>query len=151
MSSLASAFGDPQRRDAILRDAATLLHGEVNGKRGLRGAALRTAFRAFQAIRPGIVEAALRRLMPLFIPALEPHWEVAKGEADPRQAFERRDQEVAEALLSVTDDLATRAKNRAMVRLYRSLRSSAVRHVQDAVPALGALLEKHDPPVPQVP
>lgn len=128
-----------------------MLHGEVNGKRGLRGAALRTAFRAFQAIRPGIVEAALRRLLPLFIPALEPHWEASKAEDDPLRAFERRDHAVAEALLSVTDGLAERAKNRAMVRLYRSLRGHAVQHVQDAVPALGALLNRHDPPVRNVP
>ena len=145
MTGLAAAFQEPRRREAIVRDAAALLRREVASKRGLRGAALKAGFRAFQTLRPGIVDAALRRLLPLFIEAVQPHWTEAKHDRDPRQFFVSRKDVVAESMLSVTDTLSLRAKNRAMIRIYRSLRGQAVQHVQDAVPALADLLSKHDP------
>jgi hypothetical protein len=54
---------------------------------------------------------------------------------------------VAEALLSITDARAQRAKNQAIKGAYEKLRGSAKKHVEAAVPRIGRLVEKYDRPV----
>jgi hypothetical protein len=50
---------------------------------------------------------------------------------------------VAEALLSVTDEKAQRADNALVATTYKKLRPSAKEHVEQAVPGLATLLDKH--------
>jgi hypothetical protein len=50
---------------------------------------------------------------------------------------------VAEALLGITDDRAARSKNANLVKAYQRLRSGAKRHVEEAIPRIGRLVQKH--------
>jgi len=143
MGGLSEALHDPARRDAVIADCAALVDAEVSGTRGLSGATLKAGYAAFQRIAPGIVPAALTRLLPRFVPALEPHWDTAVASGAPQQYFDERQGEVADALLGVTDELALRSSNRVLVRLYRSLRKRARKHVMAAVPRLPALIAAH--------
>ena len=54
-----------------------------------------------------------------------------------------RADEVAEGLLAVTDRRAQRARNKVLIKAYRKLRPLGKGHVAVAVPALGALLDRH--------
>lgn len=139
--TLVEALTDPARHDAIVAACVRLVEDEVGSKRGLTGATIRTAFAAFQRIRPGIVRAAVVRLLPDMAAAIDPHWQ--RAGADPDGYFARQQREVAQDLLAVSDRLAARSSNAVLVRLYKSLRGSAVEHVAAAVPRLPAVWRAH--------
>jgi len=136
-------LADPVRKQAVVRDAAALVHAEVAAKRGLRAAALKAGFRAFNAIRPGAVERAVEHLLPHFVPVIDPFWSEARTHDDCVGWMSARRAEIAQALLGVTDDLATRAKHRVALRIYRTLRGQATGHVEAAVPGLARLMKQH--------
>jgi hypothetical protein len=141
--SLVEALDDPARHDAVVDDCVRIIEEEVASKRGLRGAALKTGFKAFKAVRPGIVRSAVVRLLPHFAPAIDPHWSEARASPDPDAWFRAHAGEVADSLLGVTDGMAERASNRVLVRIYRSLRGSAREHVIAGVPRIPTLIAAH--------
>ncbi len=141
--SVVEVLEDPERRRAIVHDAAALVEAEVAAKRGLRGRALRAGFMAFKAVKPGILTEAVDRLLPHFAPVLDPLWRQAVASGRPEQWMADHAGEVAEGLLGVTDGLADRARNRVLRRIYRSLRGQARQHVVDAVPGLARLMAAH--------
>lgn len=143
MISWADALKDPVRRRALVVDGAKLVESEVASKRGLRAAALKTGFKGFKKIQPGVVESAVDRLLPHFAPVLDPFWADASQTSDPVAAMTARDSEIADALLGVTDRLSAKAKNRVMVRIYNGLRGQARGHVLAAVPGLSRVILKH--------
>jgi len=55
----------------------------------------------------------------------------------------KRNEEVAEALLKVTDDMAKDSERAAVVKAYGTVRGGASKHIQAALPNLGALVEKY--------
>lgn len=141
--SLVAALQDPAREQAVVEHGARIVEEEVASKRGLRATALKAGFAAFKKVRPGIVEAAVRRLLPLFAPVIDPHWERASAEGSPDRYFVSHAGEVADELLAVTDGLAARASNKVLVRIYRSLRGQARDHVVAGVPRIPGLIEAH--------
>lgn len=143
MRTIAEGMADPVLRAAIVKDAAALVDSEVASKGGLRGAALKTGFKAFKAIKPGILDEAVAGLLPRFAPAIDPFWEQARSEPDPAAWMCARDGAIADALLGVTDGLAERSTNRVLVRIYKGLRGQARGHVVAAVPGLARLMVKH--------
>ena len=145
MTTLAEVLADPVRRAAVVTDAAALVDAEVASKRGLRGAAIKTGFRAFHKVQPNMMQRALNKLLPHFVPVIDPLWTEARQTPDPRGWFVQRDTQVADALLGVTDDLSKKAKNRVLVKIYSGLRGQAHAHVVAAVPGLADLIQKHTP------
>jgi type II secretory pathway component PulF len=140
--TLDDVLADPARREAFLDAGVTLIEGQVAAKRGLSGMAIKAGFSAVQAIRPGMVRAALAQLLPSFAPAVAPF--VARGQAsgDLAGLFAREACAVANALLSVTDARAARAEQPVLKRTYAALRSAAHAHTAEAVPDLGRLLAR---------
>jgi hypothetical protein len=143
MGRLADVVKDPARKHAVVLDAAELVESEVASKRGLRGAALKAGFGAFKKVRPGIVPAAVDRLLPHFVPVIDPLWDEATASGDAHQWFRTHDARVASALLGVTDGLAERARNKVVLRIYRSLRGSAEEHVRQGAVRIPELIERH--------
>jgi hypothetical protein len=135
-------LSDPETRAAVVRDAERIVDEEVAARRGVRGVALRAGYAAFRRLRPGIVAAAIERLLPLFAPVIDRHWEAAVASGDPDGWFEREAGTVADALLAVTDALSRRATHPVALGLYRSLRGQARSHVASAVRRLPALLRE---------
>ena len=60
-----------------------------------------------------------------------------------RNYFSRRKSDVANALLSITDQRANQSKHRVLVRAYKSLRGKAIEHIGTAMPRFADLLETH--------
>lgn len=143
MSTIAEALADPTRRTAIVADCAALVDSEVASKRGMRGAALRTGFKAFKRVSPGILPAAIDKLLPHFAPAVDPLWQEAEASGDPIAWMSRHDGRVADALLGVTDGLAARAEHKVLLGIYRGLRGQAHGHVVAAIPGLARLMKQH--------
>jgi hypothetical protein len=85
-------------------------------------------------------------LLPEFARALDPLYQEAKTQGrGVREHFTANGSRVADALLSITDDKAKRAKSAMVKGTYEKLRGSAKKNVEAAVPRLAAMLEKHAP------
>ena len=143
MTTLVEILDDPTRRAAVVRDGVALLESEVARKRGMRGMAIKGGFKTVKKLKPGILGHALDQLLPEFAPAVDPHLAKAREAGDIPRYFDQHRQEIAESLLAVTDRRATRAKNKVMLKVYRSLRSQALHHTAEAVPGLGRLVDTH--------
>ena len=142
-STLVEVLDDPEKRAAVVKDGVAFIHDEVSRKRGLSGAALKAGYKAVKRIRPGIIAAALGKLLPAFAPEIDPFFAKAREAGDVRAFFSAHRAEIADALLTVTDSRAEHATNRVMKRAYKGLRGAAKRHTEEAMPGLGDLIARH--------
>jgi hypothetical protein len=88
--------------------------------------------------------AGRRGLLPEFAKALEPIYADAKAaNKGIKDHFVAHSEQVADALLTITDDKAKRSKSGMVKGTYEKLRGSAKKNVEAAVPRLAAMIEKH--------
>lgn len=136
----------PPKHDQVVNDCVRVVDEEVDGKGGLSGLAVKAAYATVKAVKPGIIASAVASLLPEFARKLEPFYDAWQAEA-PTETLERffvaRRSAVAEALLAVTDARAQRAENPIVRKAYDKLRPSGKRHVEEAVPRVGRVLERH--------
>lgn len=146
MGKLVDTLAAPERRRAVIDDAVRLIQGEVDKKGGLSGLALKGAFKVVSTVSHDFLPKVLDKLIPEFAQKLEPYWEQREREA-PGQPMEQflsnRAPAVADALLQITDARAARAEKGPVRTTYEKLRSAAERHVEDAVPGIGRLVDRH--------
>ena len=140
---LADVLKDDSQKSAIIKDCATLVDEEVAAKSGLGGFAVKTGYGAVKGVKPTFISEAIERLLPLFAEKLDPIWAESLKESQPLAHFEKNKNRVAEALLSVTDSKIDSAKSGVVKKTYSTLRGSAKKNVEEAVPRLGRLLEKY--------
>jgi hypothetical protein len=76
---------------------------------------------------------------------LEPYWADfnTSGGSEFGDYLAKRGEEVSEALLSVTDARAAASGRPTIIKAYGSVRGSAVRHVEAALPRVGDLVLKY--------
>ncbi len=141
--SLSAALADETKKAAIIDDAVKLVDEEVASKSGISGFAVKNGYNAVKSIKPGFIKEAVGHLLPDMATKLEPVWEDGKKAGNARAHFEKNRGQVADALLSVTDGKVERAKSGMVKSTYKMLRGSAKKHVEEAVPRLVGLLEKH--------
>jgi hypothetical protein len=146
MSSLNEILSQPATRTQVVADCERLIEEEV-GSKGLMGIPIKAAYAIVKAVKPGFVPEVINHMLDDFGAKLDPLYQQAKARNEPVSAhFNARTGEVAEALLSITDARAQRAKNQAIKGAYEKLRGSAKKHVEAAVPRIGRLIEKYDRP-----
>ena len=145
MPTLASFLTDPSRRERVLDDCVRLVDEEVDSKGGLSGMGIKTCYGLVKRIKPGFVRGALNAMLDDFSARLDPLFQehLAAGKGSLSDHFNRRKGDVAEALLSITDDRARRSTNGVAKSAYEKLRPTGKKHVEDAVPRLGRMLELH--------
>lgn len=144
MSSLADALTSPEKKATVVDDCVALIDAEVGDKRGLYGLAIKAGYGAVKGIRPGFVKHVVTDLLPDFAGALDPIWQDAKqAKKSTPEYFGANVARVADALLSVTDARAQKAKSGVVKSTYEKLRSSAKKNVEAAVPRLAKMVEKH--------
>ena len=114
---------DKSKKPAVITDCLTLIDEEVDAKGGLSGLALKAGYKVIKGIKPGFVQQVVTDLLPEFAAALDPLYQ--------------------EALLSITDAKAERAKSGVVKGTYDKLRSTAKKNVEDALPRLGRLIAKY--------
>ncbi|WP_439385207.1 DUF6918 family protein [Amycolatopsis lexingtonensis] len=136
---------DSSRRPAVVSDFETLVDAEVSDKGGVSGAVVKTGFAAVKKIKPGIIPSAVDTLLPDFASALEPFYGDyrAKGGNDFGAYLSSRSDEAADALLSVTDSRAEKSSRDSIKKVYGKLRPNGKKNVEEALPRLGALVDKH--------
>ena len=150
MTTLLEILGTPPTRAAVIGGCTRLVDSEVSSKRGLMAIPLKAGYKVVKGFRPGFVGGVVDFLLDEFCQALDPfyqRWHETPVESRPNltQALVRESDQVAEALLAVTDRRAERSTNRSIVKVYRKLRGTGKRHVIDALPGLGRTIEPHLP------
>lgn len=141
--SLADAINDSSKKGVIIKDCCALIDEEVASKSGLSGLAVKAGYGAVKSIKPGFIAEVVEKLMPEFARAIDPVWDEGVKAGKPVDHFTSNKSRVADALLSVTDAKSKNAKSAVVRGTYEKLRGSAKKNVEDAVPRLGRLLEKH--------
>lgn len=141
--TLVEVLQDPARRKVVVRESVEVIEAEVASKSGLRGAAIKAGFASVKKIKPGIIAAAVEKLLPEFAPVMDPFLAEARASGDVVGWFTRNGATIADALLGVTDAKAERADNRVMKTVYGSLRGQAVTHTAAAMPRVASLIVRH--------
>jgi hypothetical protein len=141
--SLGDSISDPSKKAAIVADCCTLVDEEVSAKSGLSGLAVKAGYAAVKGIKPGFIAEVVDKLLPEFAGKIDAIWEEGKKAGNATSHFNANKSRVADALLSVTDAKSKNAKSSVVRGTYDKLRGSAKKNVEDAVPRLGRLVEKH--------
>ena len=135
----------PDVQPHVVADCLTLIEQEVSGKSGISGAAVKLAYRTARTFAKGYLQSTVENLLPDFVAALDPYWAdfAASGAAGFGDYLVKRGDEVAEALLAVTDARAKISGRPVIIRAYGTVRGGAGKHIIAALPAVGALVEKY--------
>lgn len=140
---LSELLKDDTKKNDIIKDCERLVDDEVASKGGISGFAVKAGYGAVKGIKPGFIGRAIEKLLPDFAEKLDPIWADCMKEAQPTAAFERQRPRVSDALLSVTDAKVQHAESGVVKKTYSTLRGSAKKHVEEAVPRLAKLLDKY--------
>ncbi|MCU0690874.1 MAG: hypothetical protein MUF54_05670 [Polyangiaceae bacterium] len=144
MPTLQRILADDTLRKALIDDCVELIDEEVQTKSGLSGVAIKAGYKLVKGVKPGFVADAVDSLLSPFTSALQPIVDEAQAtKVQVSQHFIDKRPVVAEALLAITDKRAENSRHKAVRAMYEKLRPAAKKHVEDAVPRVGKLLEKY--------
>lgn len=144
MRTLKEILLAPPTRPNVVSDSVRVIDDEVASKGGLGGIAIKTIYGMVKALKPGAVAELCDHMLDDFAGKLDPIYQAAKTKSEPvAPYFNARPGEVADALLSITDERARRAKNQMLKGAYEKLRPSGKKHVEAAVPRIGRLVQKY--------
>ena len=145
MATLQEMLLTPDVKPKVLNDCETLIEQELSEKSGVSGNAVKLAHKVVTSLAPGYYRKMLTDLVPQMVTKLEPFWadSGATGGSGFGDYLAKRGEEVAEALLSVTDEAAESSERPAVLKAYRSVRGNAGKHVEAALPRLGDMILKY--------
>jgi len=135
----------PDTQPKVIDDCMALIEQEVSDKSGIAGTAVKLAYKTVVAFAPGHVRVMVESLLPGLVDELQPYWAdfTVSGSSQFGDYLAKRGDEVAEAMLSVTDARAEASDRPTLVRAYRSVRGTAAKQVQAALPEVGDLVLKY--------
>jgi hypothetical protein len=135
----------PDTRPQVIADCYALIEQEISDKSGISGAAVKIAYKTVNTFMPGHVRHMVESLLPDMVDKLEPYWAdfAASGGSEFGDYLAKHGEEVAQALLSVTDARAAASGRPTIIKAYRSVRGGATRHIEAALPEVGDLVLKH--------
>jgi hypothetical protein len=135
----------PDTQPKVIMDCYTVIEQELSDKSGVSGTAVKLAYKTVTSFAPGYFHDTVEEMLPQIVDKLEPFWAdfSTSGGSGFGDYLAKRGEEVAEALLSVTDAMATASKRPVIIKAYRTVRGSAARHVEAALPRVGDLVLKY--------
>ncbi|NDL60093.1 DUF6918 family protein [Phytoactinopolyspora mesophila] len=135
----------PDRRPAVVKDVENLVDAEVAGKSGVSGLAVKSGYGLIKKINSTFVSDAVDSMLDNFVARLEPYYaeHVKAGSGSFADRLTGNSSDVADALLGVTDDRAAGSRRDSVKKVYSKLRPQAKKHVEEALPRLGELIDKH--------
>jgi hypothetical protein len=135
----------PGTRPQVIADCYELIQQEISEKSGVSGTAVKLAYKTVNTFMPGHIRHMVGKLLPDMVGQLEPFWADfnSSGGAGFGDYLAKRGDEVAQALLSVTDAKAASSGRPTIVRAYGSVRGSAVKHIEAALPRVGDMVLKY--------
>lgn len=138
----------PGCQPQVAADCEALVDREVAELSGVTGAAVRLAYRTVRAFDAGHIRIMIESLLPDVADALQPWWtgfatDPGAEAGDFGAYLARREDEVAEALIGITDERRKFSHRPTIVKAYNTVRPHAVKHVKAALPAVGRLVQQH--------
>ncbi len=127
-------------------DCRTLVEQELSAKSGVSAGALKVAYKAVTTVAPGWYQSVVENhMVPGVLERLQPFWADFTGTGGSQfgDYLSKRPEEVSEALLAVTDNMANLSQRAAVVKAYKAVRGGAGKHIEAALPNLGALVQKY--------
>ena len=84
-------------------------------------------------------------MVPPVVDQLAPFWAdfQASGSSDFGDYLVKRSDEVSLALLAVTDEMARSSGRPTVVKAYKAVRNGVGKHIEAALPNLGAMVQKY--------
>jgi len=144
MATLLESLGNKTKRSAVIADCCTMIDQEVDSKGGLSGIAIKTAYKLVKGVKPGFIAEAVDGLLDDFCKNLQPFADeaIAKGVGIQKHFTDNRSR-VADALLTITDERAKKTRHGVVKSGYEKLRGTAKKNVEEAVPRVGGVIQKH--------
>jgi hypothetical protein len=135
----------PETQPKVIADCYALIEQEVSDMSGISGTAVKLAYKTVITFAPGHVRYMVATLLPEMVSQLEPYWAdfTTSGGSGFGDYLAKRGEEVAGALLSVTDARAEASDRPTIIKAYRTVRGGAAKHVQAALPQVGELVLKY--------
>lgn len=148
MGQLEKLLLEQGKRQQVIQECCVLIDEEVASKKGLSGLAIKGGYAVFKAVKKTALPDAVDFLLDDFVRVLDGFHErfrvdAAQDGSSFKSYLVARKAEVAEGLLAITDHRQEASTNRAVKGAYLKLRPAAANHVQEAVPRLGDLMERH--------
>jgi hypothetical protein len=137
----------PDTQPKVLADCYLLIEQEIAEKSGISGIAVKLAYKTVNTFLPGHIRHMVKNLLPQMVDKLEPYWAdfSTSGGSEFGDYLAKRGEEVSADLLSVTDARAAASGRPTVIKAYGTVRGSAVKHVQAALPHVGDLVLKYAP------
>jgi hypothetical protein len=135
----------PAVQPQVVADTQALVDQELASKSGLSATGIKVAYKGITAFAPGYYQNIISVLLPGWVGALEPYWAdfTATGGSEFGDYLAKRPEEVSEALLAVTDAKGRESSRPTVVKLYNAVRGSATKHIEAALPNLGAMVQRY--------
>jgi hypothetical protein len=135
----------PDAQPQVADDCFQLVQQQVGELSGVSGTAVKLAYKTVNTFRPGHIRFMVESLLPQLVEELEPYWADfnSSGGSEFGDYLAKRGNEVADSLLSVTDRRAEGSNRPTVIKAYGTVRGSAARHVEAALPQVGELIAKY--------
>jgi hypothetical protein len=145
ISSLPDLLQVDGAQQQIAADCQAMVEQELSTKSGVSAAAVKLAYKAVTAFAPGYYAHTVEIMVPDMLTELQPFWTdfQAAGASTFGDYLVKRSDEVSVALLNVTDNMAKSSERPAVVKAYQAVRGGASKHIEAALPNVGALVEKY--------
>lgn len=129
----------------VVADCLTLIQQEVSSKSGVSGAAVKLAYKTANTVAKGFIQEKVEQMLPGLVAALEPYWAdfTASGASGFGDYLVKHGDEVAEAMLAVSDEIGKTSRKPVIIKAYATIRNGAPKHIVAALPAVGAMVEKY--------
>ena len=148
MATLHEMLLAPDIQPRVVADCEELVTNEVAEMSGVTGAAVKLAYNTVRKVDAGHIHGMIETILPNAADALQPYWEGFTAEFTPSSGdfggfLAAREDEVAEALLAITDRRRDNSVRPTIVKAYNTIRGRASKQVKAALPALGLLIQKY--------
>jgi hypothetical protein len=135
----------PDVKPQVVADCQALVEQELSSKSGISATAIKVAYKAVTAFAPGYYQETVGIMLPDMAHQLQPFWAdfTASGGSEFGDYLVKRSDEVAEAMLTVTDKMAAESERPTIVKAYKAVRGGAGKNIEAALPNLGAMVQKY--------
>ncbi|NLZ58667.1 MAG: hypothetical protein GX898_10305 [Corynebacterium sp.] len=131
--------------DAAVTDMADFISTTVDKQSGLTGMALKGAMAAATKVDSDILSKGSRRVLPEMAESLDPLWQeyTAGGGTDFGAHLAANKDRALDAILNVADRNADSISVPGLSKVYKGVRGKAAKVIEQELPAIGQLVEKH--------
>jgi hypothetical protein len=138
--SLVERLGKEPVRSKVVDECVELVETQVKNK----GFLMKGAYATIKAVKKRFVPEVVDALLDEWLGKMQPHydkWEATKPGTFADYVIARSD-DVAEDLLSVTDQRAARTSHGTAKKMYEKMRDTAKKNVIEAIPDLARLIDR---------